>query len=171
MHETIVMDGSGQSGQTDELWYSNLGHIFEANTNDKDCYNGNMEDNVERKFTLGLERCDQNTLDNDAKKKGFSKMLCRIARQFYFDKRWDKDLSLEELADAVEKRINTEDWTRALLWEWESATLKSFIMENAEKPERNPLTSLSTSSKIFKCRSPSSTEPTSFFATGYWTKL
>lgn len=91
--------------------------MFKAYTSDNDLYKGNMKDNLERKFALYLERCDQNNFDNDTRKRGFSIILCGIARQFYFDKLRDKDISLEQLADAVKRRSNTEEQTRALLRE------------------------------------------------------
>lgn len=92
-----------------------------------------MDDNLERNFSLRLEHCDKNSINQASKLWWFSVNLTGRANQFCFDKLGEYNLILTELANAVRARIHTEERTTALLQKQVNISLKQTLTEQPSK--------------------------------------
>lgn len=109
---------------------NNIGNMFKTYTSNNDRYDGSLYDNLDRKFTLFVERCEQNLLVDEACKREFSIMLQRPAHQKYFDKLRSRDLNFLQLSAEISKRFYTEERIRAQLKECKTVLLKDMISKN-----------------------------------------
>lgn len=61
---------------------------------------------------LFIERCGQADIPDEERKRSFSIMICRNARQFYFYVLFKDNLDLSTLASRVKERFQTPERTR-----------------------------------------------------------
>lgn len=101
--------------------------MFKVYTSDEDQCSGATTDNFNCKFRLFIERFLQADIPENDRRHAFSNMLSGHARLFFFDALYNKNLDLMALSRGITERFQTSEKTRALLCEWESFTLTSFM--------------------------------------------
>lgn len=113
--------------------------IMKAYSHPSDKYNGSLSDNLERKLTLFLERCDQSGINQADRPRAFSFMLDGAGVQYYFDSIKGKYSSFEAMITQLPQRFLTQERTLTLTREWESTTLLRYIEENPNKSRNKSL--------------------------------
>lgn len=124
----------GQTPVTDTHLSRNETAVMYAYTkNHAGKFEGDMTDNLDLKLQMFHDKCDKAKLPMESRHLLFSEMLSGPALNFYLRNLKGKIHTIHEMEESMRKRFVTTEGTLALLREWKSTTLLSYMEKNPDK--------------------------------------
>lgn len=124
-------DGSGSTSSQGSSYA--LSSVMKAYSSPRDKFTGALSDNLDKKLTLFVKRCELSGVPEWDRTRALWLMLEGAALQHYFKYISNTSMSFDEAVSNLRERFLTQERTLTLTREWDSTSLLGYLKRNPEK--------------------------------------